>query len=286
MRWLLGRWLLGRWLVVRLTACAWLALLLDLRELGTRQSRQICSRLQKEFADQAFVLTPGVCRRGSLRFTVLANKEEELEEIVTGNPVNSLDGRPGLKTKTSGSTPQVPLITDPATSILSGLLHFTGVPALPIHRECLLLFTLLPLELLMQIAQSLLGRSNRNRCGFPGISGPAGALDRKTFPLPSIGSSCKGTRVIRLIRKKTPLEVFCLPAVGAGFLAKEREGWMADRPSPSQITHHIQGVQSAVDPVLGKRARHRVLRPTPTTRGRRAYRQTSPTPQERYGSSS
>ena len=41
---------------------------------------------------------------------------------------------------------------------------------------------------------------------------------------------------------------------------------MNDRPCPSQVSQHIQTVQSAVDPVLRKRARHRVPLPTPTIR--------------------
>ena len=41
---------------------------------------------------------------------------------------------------------------------------------------------------------------------------------------------------------------------------------MNDRPCPSQIPNHVESVQAAVDPVVWKRARHRVPIPTPTTR--------------------
>ena len=141
-----------------------------------------------------------------------------------------------------------------------------GIPAFPIHRKRLALLKLMLLQLLMQSSPPLLRSSQSNGYCFPRISGPTGALDRQTLALSSVGSSRKRTRVICLFRKKAPLEVLGLPAFGAWFLAKNGERWMNDRPCPSQIPNHVESVQAAVDPVVWKRARHRVPIPTPTTR--------------------
>ena len=56
-------------------------------------------------ADQGLVLPPGRFPSAALRFTLPANAQEELQEVVAGNPLNTFGGRPGLKAKTSGSMP-------------------------------------------------------------------------------------------------------------------------------------------------------------------------------------
>ena len=171
-----------------------------------------------------------------------------------------------METKTCGSMPQVSLVTQPAIAIVSWLLLFMGRPAFPRQPKRLASLKLMLLQLLMQDSPPLLGSSHSNRDGVPRVSGPTGALNRQTLALSSIGFPSKGTRVICLFRQKAPLEVPGLPAFGAWFLAEDGERWIHDRPCPSQITHHTEGVQTALDPVLGKRARHRVPIPTPTTR--------------------
>ena len=55
--------------------------------------------------DQGLVLPPGRFPSAALRFTVLANDQEKLQEVVASNPLNTFGGRPGLKAKTSGSMP-------------------------------------------------------------------------------------------------------------------------------------------------------------------------------------
>ena len=85
--------------------------LLDHREFRANESRKIGSCLHEEVTNQDFVLTPGVVHREPLRFTVLANDEQELQKIVAGNSLNCLGRGPRLKTNADRSIPEVPLVT-------------------------------------------------------------------------------------------------------------------------------------------------------------------------------
>ena len=78
---------------------------LDLGEPGACESRKICSCFLKKVTDQGFVLPLGLFCSASFLFTVLANNQKELQEVVAGDPLNTFVGCPGLKSETSVPVP-------------------------------------------------------------------------------------------------------------------------------------------------------------------------------------